>query len=108
MTEGIIVQLITTAGLIIVAWLGNRKLNRIRDDTQETRKQTENEHKDEPYPNMRDELTAVRTSVERMDNRLEMYIADVDKDARSTRHSLERHIKASEREHAEIRKALSK
>lgn len=106
MTEGIIVQLITTVGLIVVAFIGNKKLNKIRDDTTETRKQTENEHKDEPYPNMRDELTAVRTSVERMDSRLESYIRDVDHDARSTRHSLERHIKASEREHADIRKRL--
>lgn len=63
MTESIIIQLITTAGIIVVAWLGNRKLNRIGKDAKVTRNQTENSHQNAEYPNMRDEITAVHADV---------------------------------------------
>lgn len=60
MSEGIIVQLITTLGVVLVAVLGNNKLNRIGKDTKATLKQTENDHQNSEYPNLRDELTAFR------------------------------------------------
>lgn len=60
MTEPVVLQAITTVGVIIVAWLGNRKLNGIRDDSAVARAQTENDHANADYPNLRDELTATR------------------------------------------------
>lgn len=63
MSEAIAVQLITTAGLIVVALLGNRKLNRIGSDAKEAREQTANSHQDAEFPNLREELTAVHNDV---------------------------------------------
>ncbi|MGN7703526.1 hypothetical protein [Cellulosimicrobium sp. 22601] len=60
MSDAVIIQLITTGGLIVVAILGNRKLNRIGADAKATRDQAENEHAEAEYPNLRDELTATR------------------------------------------------
>lgn len=60
MSEPIVLQAITTLGVVIVAWLGNRKLNGIRDDASVARAQTENDHAGADYPNLRDELTATR------------------------------------------------
>lgn len=60
MTEPIVLQVITTLGVVVVAWLGNRKLNGIRDDSAVARAQTENDHANADYPNLRDELTATR------------------------------------------------
>lgn len=60
MSEPIILQVITTLGVVVVAWLGNRKLNGIRDDSAVARAQTENDHANADYPNLRDELTATR------------------------------------------------
>lgn len=60
MSDAVIIQLITTGGLIVVAVLGNRKLNRIGADAREARDQTANEHADAEYPNLRDELTETR------------------------------------------------
>lgn len=64
MSDAIIVQLITTVGLVVVAVIGNRKLNRIGQDARTTAQQTANEHHDAPFPNLRDELTAVREGQE--------------------------------------------
>lgn len=63
MTESITIEVITTVGLIVVAWLGNRKLNRIGKDAKVTRHQTENSHQGAEYPNLRDEITAVHADV---------------------------------------------
>ncbi|MDQ7991204.1 MAG: hypothetical protein AAGC63_00310 [Propionicimonas sp.] len=41
-----------------------RKVDEVADDAKASRKQTENEHADAEYPNLREELTAARTSVE--------------------------------------------
>ena len=60
MTEPVVLQAITTLGVVVVAWLGNRKLNGIRDDSAVARAQTENDHANADYPNLRDELTATR------------------------------------------------
>jgi len=59
-SDPVIIQLVSTAGLIVVAILGNRKLNRIGADAKASREQTENEHAEAEFPNLRDELTATR------------------------------------------------
>ncbi|WP_454728842.1 hypothetical protein [Cellulosimicrobium protaetiae] len=66
MSDPVIIQLVSTAGLIVVAILGNRKLNRIGADAKASRQQTENEHAEAEYPNLRDELTATRGEVKGM------------------------------------------
>lgn len=63
MTENITIQIITTLGLVVVAWLGNRKLNRIGSDAKEAREQTANSHQNAEFPNLREELTAVHADV---------------------------------------------
>lgn len=58
MTEAIWVALITQSGVIGAAVVGMwRKLGRIDQ-------QTTNSHTGSPYPNLRDEITAVRSTVE--------------------------------------------
>ena len=52
MTEPVTLQIITTVGLVVVAWLGNRKLNRIGGDAREARDQTANSH----GTNLRDDM----------------------------------------------------
>lgn len=68
MTEPVTLQIITTVGLVVVAWLGNRKLNRIDGNAREAREQTANEHADAEFPNMRDEITALHTDVRGLRN----------------------------------------
>jgi len=70
MTEQIWVQLITTAGLIMVAWLGNRKLNRIGADAKLSAEQTVNSHQEAEFPNLRVELTAVHADVRAMSKKV--------------------------------------
>lgn len=71
MSDAIVVQLITTAGVVLVAVLGKIKLDRIGRDAREAREQTANEHADAEYPNLRDELTAMRGEVSAGLGRLE-------------------------------------
>lgn len=70
MTEPVVLQAITTLGVVVVAWLGNRKLNGIRDDTTVAREQIENDHANAEFPNLRDELTATREDVRAMRNEI--------------------------------------
>jgi hypothetical protein len=63
MSDPVVIQLITTAGVIVVAILGKVKLDRISRDTRVTREQTENSHADTEYPNLRDEVTAMRETL---------------------------------------------
>ena len=63
MSDAVVIQLIATAGLILVAALGKVKLDRIGRDAREAREQTANEHADAEYPNLRDELTAVHETM---------------------------------------------
>ncbi|MBZ2197284.1 hypothetical protein [Occultella gossypii] len=65
MSDVVIGQIIQAIGLVVVAFVGGRKLNRIGKDARTSATQTENEHSDGDYPNLRDELTSVRTSVEK-------------------------------------------
>ena len=58
MTEGVWIQIITTVGLVVVAMLGNRKLNIIRRDSRTAAEQTANSHAETEYPNLRDDLDA--------------------------------------------------
>lgn len=74
MSEAVITTAVTTVGVIVAAWLGNRKINALgkdvkatREDAAVTRAQTENEHAEAEYPNLRDEVTAVRESVSDVD-----------------------------------------
>ena len=100
MTEPIIVQSITTLGLVLVAVLqviAHRRTKELSEDVRVVRGQTENEHKDAQYPNLRDELTAIRLGLERADARTERYIHDVDADQKATRDALDRHIDAADR-----------
>ncbi|OCI31039.1 hypothetical protein [Oerskovia enterophila] len=71
MSDAVVVQLITTAGVILVAALGKVKLDRIGRDAREAREQTANEHADAEYPNLRDELTAMRGDLSAGLDRLE-------------------------------------
>ena len=114
MTEPILVQAISSIGLIVVAglqWLAARRekardkanekrdevLAKVREDAAVARAQTENAHAEADYPNLRDELTAVREGQERGFDRVERYMRDVDRSARATAHSLDRHIEDAER-----------
>lgn len=65
MSDAVLIALVNTAGLIVVAVLGGKKLGRIGRDTAVTREQAENEHADAEYPNLRDELTATREVADR-------------------------------------------
>ena len=61
MTEAIWVAIIVQSGGVVVAIIaGARKLGAIGRDTKATLAQTENEHQDAEYPNLRDEVTAIR------------------------------------------------
>ncbi|MFD6093642.1 hypothetical protein ACFWGN_16110 [Oerskovia sp. NPDC060338] len=71
MSDAVVIQLIATAGLILVAALGKVKLDRIGRDAREAREQTANEHADAEYPNLRDELTAMRGDLSAGLDRLE-------------------------------------
>lgn len=63
MSEAVVIQLITTAGTIAAVILGKVKLDRIGRDAKVTREQTENSHAETAYPNLRDEVTAVRETL---------------------------------------------
>lgn len=116
MTEAILLQIITTAGLIVVAVVqvaGSRRtkqigasVEEIRADTRVTRKQTENDHTDAEFPNLRDEITAIRRGTVRGLERIERHIKDVDDDQKSTRHSLDRHLDDADRKLAEINRSI--
>ena len=106
MTEPIIIQAITTLGLIVVAVLQvitHQRTKALSDDVRVVRGQTENEHKDAQYPNLRDELTAIRLGLERA----ERYIKDVDADVRRDRETMHRHIDYADGVVAETRKELA-
>lgn len=71
MTEAVWVQIVIVVGLVLVAVINKRDsratrrdLALVADDARVTREQSENEHANAPYPNMRDELTSVRETVE--------------------------------------------
>lgn len=59
MDTQITVQIIATVGLVVVAWIGNRKLNRIGADAKEARNQTANTHE----TNLRDDLDDLHAGV---------------------------------------------
>ena len=61
MTEPITLQIITVLGGVIVALIGNRKLNRIGGDAREARDQTANSH----GTNLRDDLDRIEGKVDR-------------------------------------------
>ena len=110
MTEPIIVQSITTLGLIVVAVLqviSHQRTKALSEDVRVVRGQTENEHKDAQYPNLRDELTAIRLGLERADERTERYIKDVDDDVRRDRETMHRHIEYADGVVADARRELA-
>ena len=59
LTEPVMVQMITTLGLVITAILGGRKLNKVGRDAKEARDQTANTHE----TNLRDDLDSQHASV---------------------------------------------
>ncbi|MFD6094585.1 hypothetical protein ACFWGN_20935 [Oerskovia sp. NPDC060338] len=71
MSEAVVIQLIVTAGALVAIILGKVKLDRIGRDARVSREQTANEHADAEYPNLRDELTAMRGEVSAGLGRLE-------------------------------------
>ncbi len=79
MTEGIIVALITQGAGVVIAFVGVwRKLGRVD-------RQTSNNHQNAEYPNLRDELTAVREQGKQNEQDL--------KALRGVTHSLDRTLK---------------
>ncbi|MFD6093967.1 hypothetical protein ACFWGN_17775 [Oerskovia sp. NPDC060338] len=71
MSDAVVIQLITTLGACAAVILGKVKLDRIGRDAREAREQTANEHADAEYPNLRDELTAMRGDLSAGLDRLE-------------------------------------
>lgn len=131
MSEAVTIQLIVTGGLVLVALIGfagqirvnkatAHKLNSIKGDVFATRLQAENEHAESDYPNLRDEITSIRLTVEqladrvaadaetmaRADERGTTFIQEVDTDVRSLRKSLDRHIVTANRQLDEIRASI--
>lgn len=85
---------VTVLGGIAVAVIGNKKIGAISADVQAaradaavTRQQTENEHADAEFPNLRDELTATREGNARVGQAVDA-LSEVLSDVR---HSLRRH-----------------
>lgn len=121
MSEALGIQLITTVGLIVVAIIGKLKLDAIGRDARASRVQTENEHEDTEYPNLRDEVTAIRTAVSGLAGTVEAasesaekagqaatkaaraaarageHASDVDVSVRALGHSLDRHVSILDR-----------
>ena len=100
MPEPVLIQIITTGGLIIIAIVqvvASKRQKRIEDDVRVTREHTENSHRGAPYPNMRDEITAIRRTIERGFEQTNRYVKDVDVDQKATRDALDRHIDAADR-----------
>ena len=106
MTEPIIIQTITTLGVVVVGILqaiAHRRTKALSDDVRVVRGQTENEHKDARFPNLRDEVTEllnqvmeIKRGMERADARTDRYIKDVDADVRRDRETMQRHIEYSD------------
>lgn len=102
----LIISVIGTVSVIVVTIItarSNERIKKIELDAAATREQTQNEHATAEYPNLRDELTATRESVEalarsqdRTNKLTEDYIRDVDKSVRATQKSLERHTTLAE------------
>lgn len=100
MTEGVVIQIITTLGLVVVAIIGNRKLNRIGSDAKATLRQTENDHQTSEFPNLRDELTATRGLVHGVDRKLDRaqsWLADLAEADRHHEQALDRKTQATDR-----------
>lgn len=55
----VVVQLVTTGGLIVIALIGRKKLDAIAGDAKEARDQTANTHKS----NLRDDIDGLRDDV---------------------------------------------
>lgn len=115
MTETVIVQIITTAGVVIVAFmqlLTNRRLKTVGEDAAEARNQTKNTHE----TNLRHDLDEVKDKMTGLDEavgqataaaqkasvaaesaartvrQVEGYVRDVDASVRGVKHSLDRHV----------------
>ena len=100
MPEPVLIQIITTGGLIVIAIvqvIASKRQKRIEDDVRVTRSHTENKHQNDEYPNLRDEVTAIRRTVERGFEQTHRYVKDVDVDQKATRDALDRHILTAER-----------
>lgn len=115
MTEGVTIQLITTAGVVLVGFMQlftNRRLKVVGKDAAEAREQTKNTHE----TNLRHDLDEVKDKVTGLDDavtkasdaaerasdaacsaartviRVENYVRDVDASVRGVQHSLERNV----------------
>lgn len=65
----LIVGLAPILSAIAVAWIQRpmrRQIRQVADDAAASRRQTENEHADAEYPNLRDEITAIRSAQDRL------------------------------------------
>jgi hypothetical protein len=91
MSDAVLIALVNTAGIIVVAVLGGKKLVRIGRDAAVTREQAENEHADAEYPNLRDELTATRAVADRAVAASEAASAEA-KAAKGATHGLTRQV----------------
>lgn len=108
MSDAIWVQVVTAAGLVIVAIINKRDsratrsaVRAVAEDVRVTRDHTENAHTDAEYPNLRDELTSVRETVEGMAqvqrgqdrrlDRIERQTADLRRADEATDDTLDRH-----------------
>lgn len=108
MSDAIWVQVVTAAGLVIVAIINKRdsratrsEVRAVAADVKVTRDHTENSHGEAKYPNLRDELTSVRETVEGMAqvqrgqdrrlDRIERQTADLRRADEATDDTLDRH-----------------
>ena len=108
MSDAIWVQVVTAAGLVIVAIINKRdsratrsEVRAVAADVKVTRDHTENSHSEAKYPNLRDELTSVRETVEGMAqiqrgqdrrlDRIERQTADLRRADEATDDTIDRH-----------------
>ena len=77
----VVVAVVGASAVIIPALISQRRtLGRIETNSQVTRAQTENDHGDADYPNLRDELTATRGLIHNLDRKfggLEQWVKDL-------------------------------
>ncbi len=90
MTPEVLIALIGTMGGVATALISQgRKLNRIENNSQVIRDQTENEHAGAEFPNLRDELTALHVDVRGLRNDvLGLHDVDVNLDDTMTRQDI--------------------
>lgn len=81
MSPEIAVALIAQAGAIVIVLLSQgRKINRIETNSSITREQTENDHSESEFPNLREEITETRNMIKgvvRQLGGLEQWVRDL-------------------------------